>query len=88
METVKATKVTLKANPGDVIPWVALIAEDTILVSGTWLSLSDDKIDGVILGLELANYEIEVKEIEIISSELKSSLDKDKIFEYVRKHHT
>jgi hypothetical protein len=86
MEKVQAYKVTLKANPGDVIPWVALIAEDTVLVSGTWLSLSDEKMDGVILGLELANYEVDVKEVEIVSAELKSSLDEEKIINYVGKY--
>lgn len=88
MADVLAYRVTLKEKPGDVIPWVALIAENTVIVSGTWLSLSDDKIDGVILGLELANYEVEVKEVEIISEDLKSSLDEEKIIEHVRKYKT
>ena len=88
MEKIQAQRVELKAGPRDRIPWEALIAEDTILVSGTWMSLADAKIDGVILGLELANYEVDVENIEIESEELKSSRDEEQILNYVREHKT
>lgn len=86
MEKVKAQRVELKESPADTMPWEALIAEDTILTSGTWMSLTEARIDGVILGLELANFEVDLQEMEIISKELKSSLDEEQILEHVRKH--
>lgn len=79
LEQIDAYIFTVKADKWDSTPQVILVIENTEIASGTWMSLVDARIEGILYGLELANYEIKTHKIEIISEDPKESFDATKL---------
>lgn len=63
----------------------ALVIEDTLITSGTWMSGTDSRIEGIIYGLELAKFPSNIIQVKIIDPELKKSLDVKKLMEHANK---
>lgn len=63
-------KITIKSGQRCPLPQVILIAQDTIIVEGTWLTLIEPYIDGLIKGLELAYAKPTLKSYTLVNKDL------------------
>lgn len=82
-EKIEAFVFEIKDDSFDAIPEVVLIIQDTIIHSGTWLTSVDVFIEGILKGLELADYSIDKKNIKIEEKELKATYNKQDLLKHV-----
>lgn len=61
-------KVDKKSQPSNVEEWI-LIIQDNVIHTGTWMSSAEDFIQGILIGLELADVEVNTETIEINDDE-------------------
>jgi len=85
MENLNAYIFNILKDKWDSVPYTVLVIEDTIIDSGTWMSLIDERVEGILYGLSLANYEIKKHKNKIISPELKQDFSAIKLMDYVNK---
>jgi|AntRauTorckE6833_2_1112554.scaffolds.fasta_scaffold00137_28 hypothetical protein len=83
-EKIDAYWFYIKSAERDSFPEQVLVIEDNIIAYGTWATGTQDRIEGILKGLELANYPSNIIKNTIIDHELKTNFDAQKLMKYVR----
>lgn len=74
-EKIDAYYFTIHAHGRDSFEEHVLVIEGNLICHGNWLVHIEEKIEGILYGLELANYPSNVIKTKIIDIDLKNSLD-------------
>lgn len=83
-EKIDAYIFRIYDNQKDVFEEQVLIIEDVLIAHGTWATGADARIEGILQGLELANFPANKIETAIIDPVLKRSLNINKLMEYAK----